>query len=285
MAVSPFKTGHGIVLQTNGSSSKYLDSNVNTEIKSQSVYLSDAIGPGSFWEIIVLSNKRIRLRLMVARIRKRFLDSSAAAPPSIAVYLEDQTAGDGSHWLPNRFPGVDYYSFKCDSPSGQRRYLYANPTASKEESVYLKETNESVNTHWNVLLTHYTGDSVQSIISSVYPSVPNGSYEPNATYQSLEYDRLHSIWKDTQLSNNQMTSHANDFAVSLKAEVYKHSYDSDSPWPNDKGSLCGIMCGSIGGKMCVINYTIDPFQNVVLFDPQNGQRIATDKFTPTFCMG
>ena len=51
-----FKTGHGIVLQTNGSSSKYLDSNVNTQVKSQSVYLSDAIGPGSLWEVIVLSN-------------------------------------------------------------------------------------------------------------------------------------------------------------------------------------------------------------------------------------
>ena len=51
-----------------------------------------------------------------------------------------------------------------------------------------------------ILLTHYTGDSVQSIII-----ISLRSCEPNATYGSLEYDRLHGIWKDTQLGNNQMT--------------------------------------------------------------------------------
>ena len=55
------------------------------------------------------------------------------------MYLVDQTTGGahGSYWLPNIISGVDYYSFKCDSPNahGQRHYLCANPTASKEESV------------------------------------------------------------------------------------------------------------------------------------------------------
>ena len=173
---------------------------------------------------------------------------------------------------------VGYYTFKSETPSGVNRYLCANPTASKENSVYLAETSESPNTHWDVLLTHYTGDSVQIIIGAVYPSVPISSCEPNATYGSLEYDRLHGIWKDTQLGNNQMIPHANDFAVCLKAEVYKHFYDSDSPWPDDKFSFCGIMWGSIGGNMCALNFTIDPFQNLILFDPLNGQKIATDKF-------
>ena len=67
--ISPFKTGHGIALQTNGSSSKYVYSNVNTQVKSQSVYLSDAIGPGSFWEVIVLANNRIRLKLMISYVQ------------------------------------------------------------------------------------------------------------------------------------------------------------------------------------------------------------------------
>ena len=203
------------------------------------------------------------------------------------MYLADQTEEGGSHcsWLPYRFPGGKY-SFKCDSPSGHNRYLCANLTASKENSVYLDKTSESSNTHWNVLLTQYTGDSVQSIINDVYifPSIPIGSCEPNATYGSLEYDRLHSIWKDTQLGNNQITACVSDFAVCLKAEVYKRSYVSNSFWPNDKGSLCGIMWGSIGGKMCTLNFTIDPFQDLILFDPQNGQKIAADKFIPTFCM-
>ena len=282
MAVSPFKTGHGIVLQVY-ESNHYLDSDVNTEVKRQSVFINDTKGTGSYWDVIVLSNHRIRLRAVVSRVKKRFLDSSGGAPRNYQVYLGHQEAGDGSHWLPYRFPGSDY-SFKCDTPSGKGRYLCADPTASKENSIYLAETNVTADTHWNILLTHYTGDSVQIIISAVYPSVPISSCEPNATHGSLEYDRLHSIWKDIQLDDNQITPRANDFAVCLKAEVYKHSYDSDSPWPNDKGSLCGIMWGSIGGKMCALNFTIDPFQNIILFDSQNGQKIATDKFTPTFCM-
>ena len=286
MAVSPFKTGHGIVLQTYQYSNKYLDSDVNTRVKSQSVFLSDTKGAGSYWDIVALSDKTIRLRLVVARVQKSFLDSSGGTTPDIAVYLADQHAGDGSHWLPTKNYGDldEYYTFKSDTPSGSNRFLCGNPTASKDVSVYLVKDDKALNTRWVVLLTHYTGDSVQTVISAAYPSVPISSCKPNATYGSLEYDRLHSIWKDTTLGDNQMTPIANDFAVCLKAEIYKHSYDSDSPWPNDEGSLCGIMWGSIGGKMCALNFTIDPFQNIIIFDPQNGQKIATDKFTPTFCM-
>ena len=162
--------------------------------------------------------------------------------------------------------------------------MHANPTDSKDEMVYMVKTIDTPSEHWILLVTHYAGESVQSIISAVYPCVPISSYETNATYGSLEYDHLYSIWKDTQLGDNQITPNTSDFAVCLKAEVYKHSYDSDSPWPDDKGSLCGIMWGSIGGKACALNFTVDPFQKLILFDPQNGQQIVNDKFTPTFCM-
>ena len=281
MAISPFKTGQGLILQAY-ESNQYLNSD-KTAVKSQSVFLNDDKDPGSYWEVIALPINRIRFRAVRSSVNKDFLDSSAAAERSLAVYLGNESSGGGSHWLPYRFSAVDY-SFKCDSPSGQKRYLCADPSASEENSVYLEETNASANAHWNILVTHYTGDSVQSIISAVYSSVPISSCELNATYGSLEYDRLYSIWKGMQLGDNQMNPHAGDFAVCLKAEVYKHSYDSDSPWPNDKGSLCGIMWGSIEGKMCAYNFTIDPFQNLILFDSQNGQKFATDKFTPTLCM-
>ena len=64
---------------------------------------------------------------------------------------------------------------------------------------------------------------MQSIISAVYPSVSFSTYETNAKYGSLEYDCLHSIWKDTQLGDKQIAPHARDFAVCLKAEVHKYS--------------------------------------------------------------
>ena len=61
--------------------------------------------PGSHWDVVLLSNNRIRLRLVVARVQKLFLDSTGSprVSPSISVYLKDQTAGGGSHWLPTKF--------------------------------------------------------------------------------------------------------------------------------------------------------------------------------------
>ena len=282
--VSPFKTGNGLILQSamHTPAGWYLDASP-TAGRSTSVYLTNEglVKPGCYWAVTALLEGKIRLKTAATGSNRQYLDSSAQSSSSESVYLADETAGGGSHWLPSlRSDGS--YSFRCDSPSGPKRYLSGDPWVSKELKVYLEEYVTLVRTHWYILLTHCTGETVQSIICATYPSVSISSFEPSATYRSLKYDRLHSIWKDVQLG--QITPHASDFAVCLKTEVYKYSNNSDLPWPNDKGSLCGIMWGSIGGKMCAINFTIDPFQKLILFDPQNGQEIATDKYTPTFCM-
>ena len=266
----------------------YLNSSPNAG-KSTSVYLSDKrdfrINPGCYWLIYETLSDGIRLKTVVSTGSSRqYLDSSSVAPINESVYLADHTAGGGSHWTPTMQPDGTY-SLESNTPSaGSNKFMHANPTGSKDEMVYMVKTSDTPSEHWILLVTHYAGESVQSIISAVYPGVPISSYETNATYRSLEYDHLYSIWKDTQLGDNQITPNTSDFAVCLKAEVYKHSYDSDSPWPDDKGSLCGIMWGSIGGKARALNFTVDPFQKLILFDPQNGQQIVNDKFTPTFCM-
>ena len=36
--------------------------------------------------------------------------------------------------------------------------------------------------------------------------------------------------------------------------------------------------------MCALNFTIDPFENLILFDPQSGEKIANKEFIPSFCM-
>ena len=285
---SPFKTGNGIVFQAVVSTSDenyYLDSDINAA-KPYSVYLSESVvSIGCYWEILALSNGTIHLRTAARGPGpvQRLLDSSAAASKSESVYLANYDAGAGAQWLPTLLPDGSY-SFKSNTPSGPECYMYADPPAGADDQVYLVKTSESINSHWIVLVTHYTGESVQSIISAAYPSVPISSYETNSKYGSLDYDRLLSIWKDTQLGDNQITPNAGDFAVCLKAEVYKQSYNSDSPWPDDKSGLCGIMWGSIEGKTRALNFIIDPFGNLILFDPQNGQKIATTEFTPTFCM-
>ena len=283
---SSFKTGDGVVLQsamTTPSDSFYLEASSSAE-KSVSVYLSNSeVFPGCYWSVFTSSSGTIRFRTVSTGSDRRYLDSSGAAHKDNSVYLADNSAGGGSQWLPTLLPD-GCYTFKSNTPSGSNRYMYGDPTSSKEDQVYLVETGDSPNAHWRILLTHYTGESVQSIISAAYPSVPISSYETNSKYGSLDYDRLLSIWKDTQLGDNQITPNAGDFAVCLKAEVHKQSYNSDSPLPDDKGSLCGIMWGSIGGKTRALNFIIDPFQNILLFDPQNGQKITNNEFTPTFCM-
>ena len=286
--VSPFKTGNGLVLESNVYTPAiwFLDSSP-TAGKSTSVYLNTArefrTHPGCYWEVIGLPEGKIRLKTVATGSNRQYLDSSFIPKKSESVYLADSSAGRGSYWKPI-LQSDGSYTFKSDTPSLAEWVLYADPISSKEDMVYLANPTEVANTRWNVLLTNFTGNSVQDIIIAAYPSMPISSCEPNATYGSMKYDHLHSIWKNTQLGDDQITSHPSDFAVCLKTEVYKHSNNPDSPWPNDKGSLCGIMWGSIEGKMCAINFTIDPFQKLILFDPQNGQQIDTDKYTPTFCM-
>ena len=205
MAVSPFVTGNGICLKTAEStpdSSKYLETS-EAAVKSESVYLSNTKSITCFFNITVLSNNRIRLsiNLKLHLTDRIFLDSSGAADRNIQVYMKNKTAGDGPHWLPTRFNDGNY-SFKSNTPSGDDSYLCADQSTSKQESVYLAKTSESPDTRWSILLTHYIGESVQSIISAVYPGVPISSYETNAKYGSLEYDQLYGIWKETQLGDN-----------------------------------------------------------------------------------
>ena len=238
--VSPFKTGNGIVLRSTiytpppGPWAWYLDSSP-TAGKSTSVYLSSnrdfKTHPGCYWEITTIGQSKLRLKTIATGSDRRYLDSSGAASRADSVYLKNQTAGGGSYWLVTWSEDYNGYTFKCDTPSGTKRYLCADPLGSKEESVflYLEGTPTPYATNWQILFTHCTGESVQSIICAVYPSISVSSCELNATYGSLKYDHLHSIWKDTQLGVNQITPHANDLTVCLKAEVYKHSYNSDFP--------------------------------------------------------
>lgn len=85
--VSPFKTGNGLVLQSDKSTvgaSWYLDSAPSAE-KSTSVYLSERrdfrTHRGCYWQIILRPDNTLRLKT-VSEGSYQYLDSSAAADKS-----------------------------------------------------------------------------------------------------------------------------------------------------------------------------------------------------------
>ena len=277
---SPFELAHGISFQTLSTAGPkcYLNSTPGgaTYDLSISVYMTDVLDfertPGCFWEIHIIKDFTMRFETKSESSDKRFLDSSGAAPKERSVYLADKSAGSGSHWTSDLFSDASF-SFVCHSPSGQK-YLTAAPTAAKKESVFLSKNTEDMGTHWHVLATSYAGDKIERIIRAIYPSVPIDSYESGAIYASLDYNRLHTIWNDSQLGDDKNADH-------LKTVVSKHPNTYNLP--NVKGSLCGIMRGTIKSKPVAVNFTIDPFVKLILFDPQDGQKIPTNEFTPNSC--
>ena len=290
---NPFESGRGMVFKSKSTASnkRYLNSSPGAAAKgdkSFSVYLSDSAdfrkNPGCYWKSIHVVGDKVRLQTVSTSSNLRFLDSSSAAPRKTSVYLAGSSAGDGSHWTPKLLPDRNF-SMQSDTPSGPKKFLKANPCGTKDDSVYMTESSETAETHWNIGFTYHTGEEVESIVHAAYPNVPIINNKEGTNYGSLDYDGLHSIWNDSQLANYQLAEEKfgdADFAVCLKAHVAKDSYSADLP--DDKGSLCGIMWTSIGGKIRALNFTVDAFGMLVVLDPQNGQQIATTECTPTFCM-
>ena len=166
--------------------------------------------------------------------------------------------------------------------------MNSNPASNtREDSVYLVENSDPIGTHWTVGVDYYTGTEVERIIHGVYPGVVINFYQSDLNYGSLQldYNLLYDIWDISKLGDYRWTQHkfdCDDFAVCLKGEVSKYSYNQRLP--DDKGSLCGIMWERNARGAHAFNFTIDPFENLILFEPQNGQQIAHAEYTPYFCI-
>ena len=168
--------------------------------------------------------------------------------------------------------------------------MSSNPTASREVTVFQVENDNEVGSHWTIGVDYYDKHEVTDIVNRVFPGIYISFYHSDYLYASLDFDTLHGIWDDSGLRNYRYIPSkfdCDDFAVCLKAQASKYSYNQSLP--DDKGSLCGIIWGKRtddNGKIIVhaFNFTIDPFEKVILFEPQNGQLIAYNVWTPFFCM-
>ena len=132
---------------------------------------------------------------------------------------------------------------------------------------------------------HFTGQEVENVIHGIYPGVAITYYKSDPHFGTLDYNLLRGIWDRSGLGSYQWKEHkfdCDDFAVIMKGEVAKYSYNQSKP--DDKGSLCGIMWGRNARGHHAYNFTIDPFGELILFEPQNGQTIAQNEYTPYFCL-
>ena len=289
---SPFDSGKTLVFKSMSTAGPkhYIDSSPDAS-QARSVYLSASIRfnvyPGTHWECSKQRDGSYRLKTVSAQgsSDKRILDSSSANPQNVSTYLNTDSAGGGSFWTPTLLADGSY-SLQSQTPSGPKRFMCANPTASQEESVYLVENSDSIEAHWMVGVDYYTSAEVERIINEVYPSATINFYQSDARHGSLYYGLLNDIWKSSELDKYQRKGEkfdCDDFAVCMKAEVSKYSYNET--FPDNRDCLCGIMWGkNSAGEHHAYNFTIDPFGELILLEPQNGLQIAPDKYTPYFCM-
>ena len=290
---SPFDSGKTLVFKSMSTAGpkRYLNSNPYAS-KAKSVYLITSMDfkahPGSHWECNRQSDGSYRLKTVFAQHHsdKLILDSSSAAPQNESTYLYTDSAGGGSFWSPTLLADGSY-SLHSQTPSGPKRFMNANPTASQDESVYQVENSDCIGAHWMVGVDYYTGAEIERIIYDVYPGVTIKFYQSDTRYGSLDYDLLHGIWKNSELDNYQIKGQKfdyDDFAVCMKAEASKYSYNQT--FPNNRGSLCGIMWGkNFAGDHCyAYNFTIDPFGKLILLNAENGLQMAHDEYTPYFCI-
>ena len=256
---SPFDSGKTLVFKSMSTAgSKCYMNSYPADDRSRSVYLGESIDftrhPGCHWESIKLDDGTYHLKTVSSSSDRRYLDSMSSASSKESVYLKNDSAGGGSHWTPTQLPDGSY-SLQSQTPSGPKRFINSNPASStRENSIYLVENSDPVGTHWMVGVDYYTGAEVERIIHNVYPGVSIKFYQSDPKYGSLDYDLLHSIWEDSKLDNYHWTQHkfdCDDFAICMKGEVSKYSYNQRLP--KDKGSLCGIMWGSNAkeGHACI----------------------------------
>lgn len=283
---SPFDSGKALMFKSKSTagSKRYLNGDPS-QPSATTVFLKDFLesDDACYWECNKQTDGTYRLKIQSTE-DKCYLDSSAVNPTDQSVYLSNVNAGGGSYWTPTQLSD-GAYSMKSHTTSGPKCFMSADPSAALEASVYLVDECSSAATQWQVGMALFTSTEVENIICKKYPDLSIKFYQADPTYGSLEYCLLLDIWKEAGLSPYQFSKDkfdSDDYAICLKAEVAKYSYNKSSL---SKGLLCGIMWGKNNqGAQHAFNFTIDPFGQLILFEPQNGQQISHNEYTPYFCM-
>ena len=291
---SPFDSGKTLVFKAFGAKPGdrcYLDAwalarNRTTVEKvvwprETTVYLSKSLdfatNMGCHWEVKKVADDAYTLKTMSAGNDKPcYLADLGSGNPGLS-----NNPGDvNCHW---RFSQLTNGSYTLQSTN---YYLDSRP----EDGTVFFENFAVAHTigSWEVGVDFYTGQEVKNIINQTYPSL-NVQYYADLHYMALDMEDLHGIWNESKLDQSKWNSYrwkhekfdCDDFAVCLKAQVAKYSYNQSV---GKGGSLCGIVWGENNSSAHAFNFTVDRFGKLILFEPQTGCTIDTNDWNPYFCM-
>jgi len=292
MAGNPFESGKTLVFQSanTSTSNRFMDSDPNEDDRKKQVWLRSSSDysnhPGTHWAVEKVSSGIYRFISETTSSNRRYLDSNPTVEHYESVYLKDSSAGPGSRWDP-KLQANGSYTLQCQNTSNERRYLNGNPSHpsnDRSKAIYLLEDNTKDRSHWNVGVDYFSGREVEKIVQDVYPHTIIIYYDSDLVYGTLFYEQLKDIWDKSGLANYAWKQHKyddDDFAFSYKAEVSRYSYNQTRP--TDKGSLCGVMWGKSSTGDHAYNFSINPYGELLLIEPQFGTLIPHDKYVPYYC--
>ena len=287
MASSPFDSGKTLVFKAFAAKPGdkcYLDAWALTRNRT-TVYLSKSLdfvtNMGCHWEVkkVADGSGAYTLKTMSAGNDKPcYLADLGGRSPDLS-----NNPGDvNCHW---RFSQLMNGSYTLQSASTDQ-WLDSRP---EDGTVFFQHFAAAVTIgSWKVGVDFYTGQEVKSIINQTYPSL-NVQYYADLHYMALDMEDIHAIWNESKLDQSKWDSYrwkherfdCDDFAICLKAQVAKYSYNQSV---GKGGSLCGIVWGENNKSAHAFNFTVDRFGKLILFEPQTGSTIDTNTWNPYFCM-
>ena len=285
---SPFDSGKTLVFKafsqfSNSGDKRYLGAWALRH-NGPTVYLSKSLdltsNMGCHWEAKKVDDNVCTLKTMSAGNDKPcYLADLGGRNPNLSNNPDDTAC----HWRVDQ-DSNGTYRIQCEST---RNYLDSRP---EDGTVTLPGMAEAVAIgSWEVGVDYYTGREIKKIMNETYPNL-NVQYYADLHYMALDLEGLQNIWKnESTLDQSCLGSYrwkherfdCDDFAVCLKAQVAKYSYNQSF---GKGGSLCGIVWGRNDYSAHAFNFTVDQFGKLILFEPQTGYTIDTNAWNPYFCM-
>ena len=293
--LSPFDLGKTLIFKSMGHGGPlYLSSSPATGEVNLAYSTDYTSNMGTHYEANKLSDGTYSLKTLCTSGSKRYVDSLSAAPSHAQmVFLSEDIDGKiGTHWRPEKQGDGTYalVSMSKATSDDHDRYLDSWPASHTPVNVYLSVSADpgvNIGTHWKVGVDSYTGAEIQNILNTTYPNSRLSLTRADALFHPMDYATLKKIWDGSGLSGLKWKSEmfdCDDFAICFKAAVAKWYYNETEPAQKPMASLCGIIWASRPRVAHAYNFTVDPFGQLILFEPQNGATIPTYDWNPYFCM-